>query len=123
MANKTKNILIVDDSPLILERISQMIRRFGKEWNPLLAGTFSDALDFLQTSKINAAIFDIHLQENNGIELLRRAIRLHPNLFAIILTNQANNEVKSICIGIGAKHFLDKSLEFHRIPQIISTLN
>ena len=113
----------MDDSALILERLSQMINRVGKGWNLILAGTFGEALDCLQRSTINVAIFDIHLQEENGIKLLQIALHLHPDLFAIMLTNHADSEVKAVCITIGAKHCLDKSLDFPHIPQIISSLH
>ncbi|HEY4150902.1 MAG TPA: response regulator [Chitinophagaceae bacterium] len=122
MQANRKTILIVDDSAIILDRLTILLQKLENSGEILAARTFTDALRLLSDTTIDIALFDIHLEDRSGIDLLRITREQHPRTVVIMVTNQANDQVETVCKELGATHFLDKSKDFFRIPQIISAL-
>jgi DNA-binding NarL/FixJ family response regulator len=122
MTAKKKTILVVDDSPVILERLVIKLQQLDNAGAILPAQTFEDALGLLRATSIDIAVFDIHLQDKSGIDLLRIVGNEYPGIVVIILTNQANDQIEMACKQLGAKHFLDKSKDFAQVPRIIAAI-
>ncbi len=122
MKASKKTILIVDDSALILDRLASMLQKLDNAGSVFAAQTFTDALKLLGETAIDIALFDIHLQDKSGIDLLRITQERHPGTIVIIVTNQASEETELVCKKLGATHFLDKSKDFFRIPQLVAAL-
>ena len=118
-----KNILIVDDSAMIIDRLELMLKGLENVQSVARAGTYSDALSIINQNLPDVAILDINLPDKSGIELLRHIRREHDSVIVIMLTNQGDEYYRNLCTLWGAQHFLDKSTEFEKVPMIISTLN
>jgi DNA-binding NarL/FixJ family response regulator len=118
-----KQLLIVDDSPLILSRLRSLL-----EGVPGLAtidstGTYAGALDRLsRTPAPDLVLLDINLPDSNGIELLRHLRRHHPSIIVVMLSNQGGLFYRELCLRLGASHYIDKSTEFEFIPTLLSSL-
>ncbi|MBS1566429.1 MAG: response regulator [Bacteroidetes bacterium] len=123
MTVRKKTILVVDDSPIILDRLSVKLRKLESAGSIHTANTYAGALEVLDKEpQIDIAVFDIHLEDKNGIDLLRVTRERYPHITVIMLTNQANEQVELRCRNLGASWFLDKSKDFTSIPQIISSI-
>jgi len=122
MTTTKKTILLVDDSPLILDRLIIMLKKLECAGDIHSAQTFSDAVLLLGSVVIDIALFDIHLHDKSGIDLLRETQERHPAVVVIVLTNQADEQVEQTCRKLGARYFLDKSKDFAQVPHIISSL-
>ena len=122
MTARKKTILIVDDSPIILDRLSMKLQKLESAGAIHAARTYADALQLLGSAEIDIAVFDIHLEDKSGIDLLRATRQRHPGVVVIMLTNQASEQVETTCRKLGAAHFLDKSKDFGRIPDIIASI-
>ena len=122
MLKELRTILIVDDSVLILERLVHILKKSVPNGNIIPAGTYAEAIGILENSPIDLALLDIHLQEQNGIDLLRVVKKRYPHVPVIILTNQSSKKVEEVCMSIGASYFLDKSRDFARIPELVPML-
>jgi len=121
---KTKrSILIVDDSPLIIERLSELLKELDHIDIIVNAGNYEDAIEMLTTKNIDTVLLDIHLPGKNGIALLKYIKAIYPDIKVIMLSNQATGFYRSICKNAGASYFIDKSKEFESIPTIISSLD
>src|SRR6266700_3417353 len=97
MQTNKKTILIVDDSAIILERLTSMLQKLENAGDILMAQTFTDALQCLGKATIDIALFDIHLKDKSGIDLLRITRERHPDIIVIMVTNQANEQVEVVC--------------------------
>ena len=115
-------ILLVDDSPLITERVIDMLRILPTVENILTASNYQEALAILEEKEATTVLLDIQLPGKSGIELLKFIVKNYPGIKVMMLTNQASEYYKNLCKKTGAVHFIDKSKEFDLIPDIISNM-
>jgi DNA-binding NarL/FixJ family response regulator len=115
-----KQVLIVDDSKQIRQRIrallaeSTQIRIVGQ------AGNSQEALEAMQRLKPDTVILDIRLPGgSSGIQLLKEIKDRYPQVKVIMLTNFDDALYRRQCQRLGADHFLNKALEFEKIPDTI----
>src|ERR1700730_16316065 len=123
MATGKKTVLIVDDSPIIIERLKIMLEDLENIRNILHTGTYSKALSILTDTNPDIAILDINLPDKSGIELLRYIKRNHMEITVIMLSNQSGEHYRNLCKLNGAEYFIDKSTEFELVPGIILSLH
>jgi DNA-binding NarL/FixJ family response regulator len=122
-ALKKLNILIIEDTVFVLERIKEMIIELSCVSQISTATEFESALQVLQAETPDVILLDIHLHQNtSGIDILKFVNENHPAVKVIIVTNKATDYYKQICRQNGAHAFIDKSKEFEQIPSIIESL-
>ncbi len=115
-----KKVLIIDDSPMVRERITSLlvespqIRIIGE------AGSGGEALEVLRHEKPDTVILDIHLPDQNGITLLKMFKSRYPEMTVIMLTNLDDPRYRQQCRRLGADHFLSKAGEFEKIVDTIT---
>jgi len=122
MTERKKTILIVDDSLPILNRLVATLGKLTNTGPIHSTRTYIGALQLLKSEPIDVAVFDIHLEDRSGIDLLKATREHHPNVVVIMLTNQANEQVEITCKKLGASWFLDKSKDFASILDIIASI-
>lgn len=108
-------ILTIDDDPAVLGAIDRDLRhQYRHEYRVMKA---SSADEGLETAKALAArntpvamfIVDQRMPEMSGIDLLREAMKLHPDSRRVLLTAYADTEVAIKGINeIGLDHYLMK---------------
>jgi DNA-binding NarL/FixJ family response regulator len=121
MKNRGFNILVVDDSALIVERLVNILSDLPCVESYFTAFDFERAVVILNQHEVNIAILDINLPGRNGIELLTYIKEKCPGVQNIMLTNQSDAYYRRLCDRIGADHFLDKTNDFERVPELISS--
>jgi DNA-binding NarL/FixJ family response regulator len=122
MIPPSKKILIVDDSLLILSRLVTLVEKSPVVESIFTARTCQEAIDILRSVRIDMALFDIHLPDKSGIELLRFTKGLYPDLCIVMFTNQSDPQVQKTCLELGAQYFLDKSKDFPLLARLIDDL-
>lgn len=128
-AIKTKNssVFIVEDSPIVVERLENIIKDIPSIKLAGKAATIETALMGINLTHPTVVILDIHLKddapENNGIDLLQILRKNHPEMILIMLTNMSSFKYKEKCIQLGADYFLDKSIDFTNIADILEGLS
>lgn len=115
-----KTVLIVDDSNLVVERLTEMLKELKNVDNIYSAGNFTDAINILQNTPPDILLLDINLPDTSGIELLRVVKNKYPAIMVTMVSNQSDRYYKELCRKLGADHFVDKSKNFDIIPDIIS---
>ena len=100
-------ILIVDDSPEMLESCVQELKNLpGVE---LVVEEHSlRAAERLATEGPGILITDLRMPELSGLELLRLGRRHHPELKAVVLTAYPSVELAVECMKLGAAEFMTK---------------
>jgi YesN/AraC family two-component response regulator len=99
-------ILIVDDEPDFLESLKWQMTKRGYEIFLALSGGV--ALDILRNEGIDILVADIRMPEMDGIELIRRAISLEPDLQTIVITGHGGVDTAIEAMRIGAINYLRK---------------
>lgn len=112
---KTKvQCLIVDDEPLAIKLLMMHLNKLG---TMEIAGTVEDAvdaIDFLNTHKVDLMFLDIHMPEMKGTELLR-SLRNPP---AVIFTT-AYRQYALEGYDLNVLDYLVKPISFGRLAQAL----
>ena len=116
-------VLVVDDSPLIIVKISELLEDVENISLLPSCGTYKDALHLLSQIQPDVILLDINLPDKSGIQLLTYIKSSFHNTVVIMYTNHANNYYSQLCYTLGANYFVDKSKDFEKIPLFISSLN
>ncbi len=93
-------LLLVDDEEGILNAIARVLHAEG--YRILRANRPRAALDLLATHPVGVIISDQRMPEMNGIELLRKVKKLHPDTVRIMLTAHADQHMIAAAINEGA---------------------
>lgn len=116
------NVLIADSSAPIIERIKNMIIQENKAATVYGAVTSEFALQIVKENKPAIVLLGMNLPGNGSIDLLQAIKKTGLQTSIIILSIHMNNTVMEQCKLLGATVFLDKFLEFEKIPGLINTL-
>lgn len=79
-------------------------------------------MKFIEEEKPDLVLLDINLPGKSGIELLRKIKGSGSECEVIMITNHADDYYKKVCRDLGADYFLDKSIEFSMLPEIIGNI-
>ena len=120
------HVLVVDDSKMMRERIVTLLNNNGTDCIIKTAVDVGTALVAMEASRPQVVILDISMpgtaKLHNGIDLLRWIRQKHVNTEVIMLTNLSEFAYRTICMGLGAYAFLDKSSDFDQLTQLIDTI-
>ena len=121
-SSKKIKVLIVDDSSIVVERLSEIIAEMPCAAPVLISNSFNEAVALIKVEVPDVILLDIQLPGKNGIELLSFVKSNYPQVKIIIVTNRVSAYYKNMCREMGANSFIDKSTEFEMIPEVIETL-
>lgn len=86
MSDSTKYILAVDDEPSMLRLLEISLRQAG--YQPLTAKDGREALDVINTQKVDCVVTDLHMPRMDGLQLLKEVRKNDAELPVIIVTAQ-----------------------------------
>jgi DNA-binding NarL/FixJ family response regulator len=116
-------VLLVEDSALLVQRITELLNDLPNIEIVGIAASEADALARLETGDIDAVILDLQLHTGSGFGILR-ALHGHESPPAVIVfTNFAIGAYRDTAFALGAQHFLDKSRDYHRLPEVLQELS
>ena len=128
---KKVSILVVDDVPIVRERVVDLLSDAVPIGTVAQADAAKSAMEAVVDVKPQIVVLDISIpgtnEVRNGIDVLKWIKRHNPSIYVVMLTNFGYLEYREECERSGAFAFLDKSREFDKLPdvieQIISKLN
>jgi DNA-binding NarL/FixJ family response regulator len=77
------------------------------------------AIQGILRTRPDSVVLDIKLIGGSGIEVLRRVRSVEPTINFIVLTNNADEQYRKVCMAAGANHFLDKASEFEKVKALV----
>jgi DNA-binding response OmpR family regulator len=116
-AMEPKKILIVDDDVDIVRIVTAMLE--GQGWHVLNAFSGAEALQTVRAERPDLALLDIMMPQMNGIEVLREARRIAPQMRIIMVT--AFGDVGSYLdsMDLGACEYINKPFETAELLALI----
>ena len=100
-------VLIVDDERSMRELLSIVLKRDGYE--VVTAEDGAAAVELLKRQRFDILITDIRMPQMNGVDLLREAKRIAPDLVSIIMTAFASTDTAVEALRLGAADYVHKS--------------
>ncbi len=88
-----KQILFVDDEPLVLKGLQRTLRKMRAEWDTAFASSGKEALDILDQQPMDVIVSDLKMPEMDGMQLLTEVKDRHPHVVRIILSGHTEHEV------------------------------
>jgi DNA-binding NarL/FixJ family response regulator len=115
-------VFVVEDSAIVRERLIEMILEVDGVEIVGEADSYGTAVDGIMASQPDVAILDISLAEGSGIDVLAHVKPRLPGLRGIMLTNYTSPQHLRASAEAGAEYFLDKSVDFERIAEILEQM-
>jgi two-component system, NtrC family, response regulator PilR len=102
-------ILVVDDERSMRELLAIVLRREGYE--VLLAENGRAAIELLEREPVDLLISDIKMPDLSGVEVLRAAKKIDPDILGIMITAFASTETAVEAMRLGACDYLSKPFD------------
>ena len=118
-ANK---VFIVDDSPVVRERLTGMISELAGMQVVGHAEIAFEAIHSIRRLKPDVVVLDISMPGGSGMYVLETIKRERPCPLVIMLTNFAHDQYRKKCLQLGADYFFDKTTEFDRVIEVLRHL-
>ncbi len=85
-------VLLIDDEPLVVNALALNLRRLEPEWAVLTAGDMRSALAKLDEYPVDAVVCDLHLDHEDGLEVLAELRRHWPQTARLALSGMIDPE-------------------------------
>lgn len=108
MATLSGRVLVIEDEASLRQTLTRILRQAGCEVTA--AGTGPEGLQRLSASTYDLIYLDIHLPEMDGLQVLREAHKLYPQLAVVLFTAYASLETAVEAMRLGATDYLLKPI-------------
>jgi DNA-binding NarL/FixJ family response regulator len=115
-------VLLVEDSKVLTERLTEAIRQIPQVELIGTADTEAMAVASAKRDSVDVIILDLHLKQGTGFGVMRALATTQQKPRIIVLTNYDLPEYKNAAIALGATHFLDKARDYGRLPEVLHEL-
>ncbi|AJR23901.1 MULTISPECIES: response regulator [Sphingobium] len=95
-------VLIVDDSKLARIVAGKALAELQPDWQKIEAGSGAQALELLGKERIEVALIDFNMTEQDGLELAGEIRALRPDMPIAIITANIQDEIIAQARAIGA---------------------
>jgi HD-like signal output (HDOD) protein len=113
-----KQVLFVDDEPLVLEGLQRMLFNMRREWDMRFAGSGGEALRLMAETPADVVVSDMRMPEMNGAQLLNEIMRTHPKAVRFILSGYSDMEMIMQCVS-GTHQFLSKPCDGETLRSVV----
>ena len=111
-------ILVIDDEAGMRKYLEKLLTDNG--YKVVLSSNGEQGLDELSKKSPDLALVDLKMPKMDGIEFLKRAKRVFPNLPVIIMTAYASLESAIEAMRQGAYDYINKPFDMDEILLVIS---
>ena len=112
-------VFLVEDSPLIRERLEAMIVQAGATLAGHASGV-APAIGAILESRPDLVILDIQLADGSGFDVLRAVHPQAPEVDIYLFSNFAAYPYRQLAQRLGAHGFFDKSREFDSMRDAVA---
>jgi len=75
----------------------------------------ASALDVVDTDEPEVMVLDLKMPGIDGLEVLRKVREEHPDVEVIVLTGHGSEEIRRVCMEMGACAYLEKPVEMESL--------
>lgn len=119
-----KKILVVDDEPIILMALSQLLSNDSTV--VITSERIEEAEEALSRYKFDLVIADIRLSGVDGIEgleLLSYIKKISPETEVIIMTAYGSDAMRDMAYERGAYHYFEKPIDTNELVKMVEGLD
>ena len=116
--DRAARILVVDDERSMRELLAIVLGREGYE--VVVAENGRQALDELERRPVDLLISDIHMPDMTGLDVLRTAKGMNPDLAGIMVTAFASTETAIEALRMGAYDYIHKPFNVDELKIVVT---
>jgi DNA-binding NarL/FixJ family response regulator len=120
--NGCLRVLLVEDSKVLTERLTEAIRQISEVNLIGTADTEAAAIAAVKRDPVDVIILDLHLKQGTGFGVMRALVSEPVKPRIVVLTNYDLPEYKSAAAALGATHFLDKARDYGRLGEVLRAI-
>ena len=120
-AKAALRVVLVEDSPLIAERVRDLLETEAGAKVVYVADDESAAIRAVREHDADVMILDLQLRRGTGFNVLRALGESRPT--TIIMTNYAQPQYRARAKEFGIEYFLDKSSDFEKLVGILAEID
>ncbi len=109
-----REILVVDDEPLLRKRLARFLEEGGA--SVVSVGSFDEGKNSLSAMAFDYALFDVHLPDGLGVDLLDYA----KDTSCVVMTADGGWEIAVEAMKRGAADYMAKPFELQEVPLILA---
>ena len=117
---QTVGVLIVDDQEMVRDLCQQVVESLG--YQPYLAESGSQALEFLDRNSVDVVIADLKMPGMSGIELLDQIKARNARVEVVIMTGYASVPSAVQAMKLGASDYIVKPFGSEQMRLLIERL-
>ena len=112
-----KNILVIDDEPIVLDSCRRILNREGFEVKGAMNGR--EGLKKIEEDKYDAVLVDWKLPEIDGMEVLRIIKKNHPDIIVVMITGYPSVESAVKAMKLGVSDYVSKPFTPEELKEVI----
>jgi len=113
-------VFLVEDSQLVRERLTDLLRTIEGIDPVGSAATARDAEQAILASHPDAVLLDIKLAQGSGFDLLRSLRASAPQIEVYMFSNFAAPAYRQLAASLGARGFFDKTTEIDTLRRTMA---
>jgi two-component system response regulator CpxR len=110
-------VLLVDDEREFVQTLSERLQM--RELSTAVVYNGEEALSYLNEEEPEVMILDLRMPGIDGVEVLRRVKKEHPQVEVIILTGHGTEKDAILTRELGAFAYLEKPVEIDKLAQTV----
>jgi DNA-binding NtrC family response regulator len=119
---KTKiKVLLLDDEPIVVERVKSSLEIAGYHVDSFTSSR--DAIDMLKKEKYDILITDLKMSSPDGMEVLKSAKLIQPNIKPVVITGFATSQTAEFAKKMGAVEFIPKPFKMSQLKKILNAIS
>jgi len=111
-------ILLVDDEIINLENVGHFLSRKG--FTVTTAASGEEAIELLQHSHFDLVVTDFKMHDIDGVQVMKTAKKLHPEIEVIIVTGYATVNSAVDAMAQGAFYYLSKPIKLKELLTLVT---
>jgi len=110
-------VLLVDDETEFVQTLSERLQMRDLDTAVVFNG--EEALSYMQEEEPEVMVLDLRMPGIDGVEVLRRVKKKHPNVEVIILTGHGTEKDEALTRELGAFAYLEKPVEIDKLAKTV----
>lgn len=122
MSSSTHKVILVDDHPISRHGVSALISMQPGLEVCAEAGTVKEGLEAVQKFDCDLALFDITLPDGSGLELIKDALAVRPEMKILVLSMHDESLYAERVLRAGAKGYIMKETAPENLITAVNTV-
>lgn len=116
--SNVSTLLVIDDEPNIVFSIKETLT--SSQISVISASTAREGIELVRTRRPDAAIIDVRLPDQTGLEAYDKIRQIDPRMPVIIMTAFAKTDTAIEAMCRGAYEYLVKPVDFRRLKTVVN---